>query len=72
MFSAQQVEQILVMSEGNDDDDDEDEDEFGGLGGRGWQRRWQRWRKVLPSALFFAGAMYAVVAATRKSKVYQC
>ena len=40
MFSAQQVEQILVMSEGNDDDDDEDEDEEededGGRGGRGW------------------------------------
>ena len=48
MFSAQQVEQILVMSEGNDDDednddnddnddhDDDDEDEDGGRGGRGW------------------------------------
>ena len=46
MFSAQQVEQILVMSEGNDDDDDDDndddedgdhdEDEDGRRGGRGW------------------------------------
>ena len=26
MFSDQQVEQILVMSEGNDDDDDDDDD----------------------------------------------
>ena len=46
MFSAQQVEQILVMREGNDDDDDDDndddedgdhdEDEDGRRGGRGW------------------------------------
>ena len=46
MFSAQQVEQILVMREGNDDDDDDDdddeedndhdEDEDGGRGRRGW------------------------------------
>ena len=44
MFSAQQGEQILVMSEGNDDDDnnddgdgddDNDEDEDGGRGERG-------------------------------------
>ena len=42
MFSAQQVEQILVMREGNDEDDDDDddddedgdhdEDEYGGRG----------------------------------------
>ena len=31
MFSAQQVEQILVMSEGNDDDDDDDDDKFYGI-----------------------------------------
>ena len=31
MFSAQQVEQILVMSEGNDDDEDDDDDKFYGI-----------------------------------------
>merc|ERR1719229_1265881 len=40
MFSDQQVEQILVMREGNDDDDDDDgdheEDKDGRRGGRGW------------------------------------